>query len=285
MVAPAKTGLWHRILTHYLPIYFPKADRFHRSSRGDSFLAFLQAFHSPHMIAAMDKDAFVEAAWPVIGRRVGKAALLAVIYETSKSSVAFPVAPDSDAIRIFRLILAQARSLVQQRNTIEEWAPSFSPTILTIASCARSRESAPSMRSPFWPRPATCAASAFTANSLSSAAWTWPLFSQGSSGGASQALEVWQRPTAPHALDSGAGRSLEACQQLPRQVRALHRAGPAQPRPAPQGLHSNCCEGAQRHSRRDQVRRTLSPLFRGGEPRPKDLSHLWPRRGVMRTRR
>ena len=119
MVARSKTELWHRILTHYLPLYFPEADRFHRSSRGDWFLAFLEAFPSPYIIAAMDKDAFIEAAWPVIGRRVGKAALLADIYETSKTSVGLPVAQDSDAIRMFRLVLAQGRSLVQHRNAIE----------------------------------------------------------------------------------------------------------------------------------------------------------------------
>jgi hypothetical protein len=43
MVARSKTELWHRILTHYLPLYFPEADRFHRSSRTDWFLAFLEA--------------------------------------------------------------------------------------------------------------------------------------------------------------------------------------------------------------------------------------------------
>lgn len=69
MVARAKTELWHRILTHYLPLYFPEADRFHRSTRGAWFLAFLEAFQLPHMITAMDKDAFIAAAWPVIGRR------------------------------------------------------------------------------------------------------------------------------------------------------------------------------------------------------------------------
>ena len=31
IVSRAKTELWHRILTHYLPLYFPEADRFHRS--------------------------------------------------------------------------------------------------------------------------------------------------------------------------------------------------------------------------------------------------------------
>jgi transposase len=74
------------------------------------------------MITAMDKDAFVAAAWPVVGRRVSKAALLADIYETSKTSVGLPVAPDSDAIRMFRLVLAHGRSLIQQRNAIEERA-------------------------------------------------------------------------------------------------------------------------------------------------------------------
>ena len=34
----AKTEPWHRILTHYLPLYFTEADRFHRSSRTDWFL-------------------------------------------------------------------------------------------------------------------------------------------------------------------------------------------------------------------------------------------------------
>ncbi len=82
MIAQAKTELWHRILTHYLPLYFPEADRFHRSSRGDWFLAFLEAFPSLHMITAMEKDEFIAEAWPVVGRRVGKAALLADIYET-----------------------------------------------------------------------------------------------------------------------------------------------------------------------------------------------------------
>ena len=35
IVSKSKTELWHRVLTHYLPLYFPEADRFHRSSRSD----------------------------------------------------------------------------------------------------------------------------------------------------------------------------------------------------------------------------------------------------------
>lgn len=119
MIARAKTELWHRILTHYLPLYFPEAERFHRSSRSDWFLAFLEAFPSPYLIAAMTKDDFVMSASPIVGRRVGKAALLGDIYETAKTSVGLPVAADSDALRMFRLILAQGRSLIQHRNLIE----------------------------------------------------------------------------------------------------------------------------------------------------------------------
>ena len=119
IVSRAKTELWHRILTHYLPLYFPEADRYHRSSRTDWFMAFLEAFPSPHFIAAMSKDGFIAAAWTVVGRRVSKTDLLSDIYETARTSVGLPVDPDSDAIRMFRMVLAEGRSLTRQRNEIE----------------------------------------------------------------------------------------------------------------------------------------------------------------------
>lgn len=62
IVSRAKPELWHRILTHYLPLYFPEAERFHRSPRSDWFLAFLEQFPSPHMITALSKEAFIAAA-------------------------------------------------------------------------------------------------------------------------------------------------------------------------------------------------------------------------------
>ena len=121
-VSRSKTELWHRILTHYLPLYFPEADRFHRSSRTDWFLAFLEMFPSPHMISAMTKEEFTTAAWEVVGRKVEKSLLLSDIYETAKVSAGLPVSPDSDAIRMFRLMLAEGRSLIRQRNAIEDRA-------------------------------------------------------------------------------------------------------------------------------------------------------------------
>lgn len=119
IVSKSKTELWHRVLTHYLPLYFPEADRFHRSSRSDWFFAFLERYPSPHFISAMSKQAFIEDAWDAVGRRVSKERLLADIYATATSSVGLPATQDSDAIAMFRMVLAEGRSLIAQRNTIE----------------------------------------------------------------------------------------------------------------------------------------------------------------------
>jgi len=119
IVSKSKTELWHRILTHYLPLYFPEADRFHRSSRSDWFLAFLERYPSPHFISAMTREEFIADAWKPIGRRVSKERLLSDIYDTATSSVGLPVEPDSDAVLMFRMVLAEGRSLIEQRNRIE----------------------------------------------------------------------------------------------------------------------------------------------------------------------
>ena len=119
IVSRSKTELWHRILTHYLPLYFPEAERFHRSARTDWFLAFLEKYPSPHMISAMSREAFIADAWDVVGRKVSKEQLLSDIYATAVDSVGLPVHAESDAVRMFRLVLADGRSLVRQRDVIE----------------------------------------------------------------------------------------------------------------------------------------------------------------------
>ena len=110
IVSKSKTELWHRILTHYLPLYVPKADHFHRSSRSDGFFAFLERYPSPHFISAMRKDACIADAWDVVGRKVAKERFFADTYEISKVSVGLPVGLDSDAISMVRLVLGQGRS-------------------------------------------------------------------------------------------------------------------------------------------------------------------------------
>jgi transposase len=118
-VAKAKTELLHRIQTHYLPLYFPEIERFQNNSRAEWFFAFLERFPTPASITALDRDAFIAAAWEVVGRKVSKERLLADIYATAQSSIGLPVPLDAPAIAMFRLVLAEARSLVRQRAAIE----------------------------------------------------------------------------------------------------------------------------------------------------------------------
>lgn len=121
-VARMKTETLHRILTHYLPLYFPEIERFRHNSRSDWFFAFLERFPTPASITLLDKDAFIAAAWEVVGRKVSKARLLGDIYATAQSSIALPVPLDSPTITMFRLILSEMRSLIRQRDQIEAFA-------------------------------------------------------------------------------------------------------------------------------------------------------------------
>lgn len=122
VVSKAKTELWHRLLTHYLPLYFPEAERFRGNSRSDWFLAFLDAFPTPASITGYGKDAFIKEAWGVVGKKVSKQRLLSDIYQTAQSSIALPVPDTSAAVAMFRMVIAEGRSLIRQRNEIERYA-------------------------------------------------------------------------------------------------------------------------------------------------------------------
>jgi transposase len=119
-ISKAKTELWHRLLSHYLPLYFPEIARFAGNSRSDWFLAFLEQFPTPASITMHSKDQFIDQAWAVVGRKVSKSRLLGDIYETARSSIGLPVAMNSPAIAMFRLVIAEGRSLIQQRDAIEQ---------------------------------------------------------------------------------------------------------------------------------------------------------------------
>lgn len=121
-ISRAKTEVLHRLLTHYLPLYFPEIDRFRQNSRSDWFFAFLDRFPTPASILALEKEAFIKAAWTVVGRKVAKARLLGDIYETARTSIGLPIPLDSIAVRMFRMVIAEARSLIRQRDEIEEMA-------------------------------------------------------------------------------------------------------------------------------------------------------------------
>ena len=103
VISKASTELWHRLLAHYLPLYFPEIARFAGNSRRDWFLAFVEQFPIPASITALSKEQFIDQAWGVVGRKVSKAQLLGDIYETARSSIGLPVTVDSAAITMFSL--------------------------------------------------------------------------------------------------------------------------------------------------------------------------------------
>ena len=121
-ISKAKTQTWHRILTHYLPLYFPEIERFAANSRSDWFLALLERFPTPASMTALGQEDFAREAWTLVGRKVSKARLLNDIYETACASIALPVEEDSVSIAMFRMVIAQARSLIRQRDEIERTA-------------------------------------------------------------------------------------------------------------------------------------------------------------------
>jgi transposase len=122
VVSRAKTEVLHRIQTHYLPPYFPEIGRFLNSTRNAWFFALLDRFPVPAGITALGKEAFIAAAWDVAGRKVAKARLLGDIHDTAQSSIALPIAPDAPAVAMFRLVIAEARHLIRQRDAIERMA-------------------------------------------------------------------------------------------------------------------------------------------------------------------
>ncbi|ESY84723.1 transposase [Mesorhizobium sp. LNHC220B00] len=121
-IARAKTEIQHRILTHYLPLYFPEIDRFRENSRSDRFFAFLHAFPTPAGITALTKEEFVTVAWDVVGRKVSKTQIPMDIYETARSWIGLLLPLDAPAIRMFRMVIDEVRGLIRQRNEIEAQA-------------------------------------------------------------------------------------------------------------------------------------------------------------------
>ena len=122
IVSKAKTELLHRLQTHYLPLYFPEAERFRNNTRSDWFFAFLERFPTPASITAYSKKAFINEAWDVVGKKVSKERLISDIYATAQESIALPADLESPAVAMYRMVLGEARHLIRQRDEIERAA-------------------------------------------------------------------------------------------------------------------------------------------------------------------
>ena len=92
--------------------------RYWESTRVAWFVAFLARFPTPEA-CVLSREAFVHAAWALVGRKVHKRAKLDELYELAHRSIALPVLLDAPAIETFRLQLEQLRRLATLRDELE----------------------------------------------------------------------------------------------------------------------------------------------------------------------
>jgi transposase len=118
----ARVRVWHTLRNHYFALYFPEIDRFVRSNHSVWMVQLLASFPTPAVITALSEAEFQTRAWNLVGRKVNKRALLAQIYAAAQQSIGVPVALDSAAITMFRVMLEQYLALNQLRERIAEQA-------------------------------------------------------------------------------------------------------------------------------------------------------------------
>jgi len=118
----ARVRVWHTLRNHYFALYFPEIDRFVRSNHSLWMVRLLASFPTPLSITALSEAEFQMQAWNLVGRKVNKRALLAEIYAAAQQSVGVPLALDSAAVTMFRLMLEQYLTLDQLRERIAEQA-------------------------------------------------------------------------------------------------------------------------------------------------------------------
>src|SRR5271154_4522500 len=67
-----KTRTQHRLLTHYLALYFLEVERYYHATRSEWLHAFLQVFPTPAIFTSLSVGEFVQQAWTLVGRKVSK---------------------------------------------------------------------------------------------------------------------------------------------------------------------------------------------------------------------
>lgn len=117
-----KVQVQHSIMTHYLPLYFPEAERYYTNSRAQWFTQLLHRFPCPAAITRYSPDALEQEAWTVVGRKVNKRGFLADLYATASHSIGLAVAEDAEAIQMFRVMLTEHQHLCAVRGAIERQA-------------------------------------------------------------------------------------------------------------------------------------------------------------------
>lgn len=118
-VSLRKMQLQHSMQSHYLTLYFPEAEKYFCTTRAEWFADFFIKFPCPQFIIKYSLQEFIDAAWDVAGRKIDKLNWLKGVYETAQNSIGLPVAIESKAVEMFKLILEEFRQLCQRRKQLE----------------------------------------------------------------------------------------------------------------------------------------------------------------------
>ena len=99
-VSRAKTELWHRLLTHDLPLCFPEARALPRQHPKRLGPGFARGVPDTVLDHRPGQGGVHHGRWSPVGRKVSKRCLLADIHETATTSIGLPIGPDPDAVAL-----------------------------------------------------------------------------------------------------------------------------------------------------------------------------------------
>jgi transposase len=120
-----KVRLYHTIVNHFLPLYFPEVEKYLHNSRSEWFFNFLFKFPCPASVQKYNKKEFSKDGWDLLGRKDNKKAWLTDFYETATQSIGLPVDNDSEAIHMFRMVIKEYIELCRMRMEIEKLASKY----------------------------------------------------------------------------------------------------------------------------------------------------------------
>jgi transposase len=121
-VSLRKTRLQHSLMNHYLPLYFPEAERFLCTTRAGWFARLLISFPTPASVAALTEAEFVATAARLVRTKHSKEAVLRSFHAKALHSVGSPVPLDSQVVATFRLLLEEHTELCRKRAALERTA-------------------------------------------------------------------------------------------------------------------------------------------------------------------
>ncbi|MEA2096045.1 MAG: transposase [Candidatus Cloacimonadota bacterium] len=113
-------SLNNSILNHYLPLYFPEAEKYFCSARANWFAKFFYEFPCPLAITQYSLEEFIKESSGLAGRKVDKRNWLKDVYKTAGNSIGLPIAPNSKTIDMFKLTLNDFSQLCSLRANIEQ---------------------------------------------------------------------------------------------------------------------------------------------------------------------